>query len=84
MTAKMKPENRVTTGQARKGIRVGHPELSIECPQCHSVVGRRCFMSPGLLGITHAVRQLAYLRQARAAALMGRLTVLPSTLLREP
>lgn len=66
-------QHQITTGQARKGIRVGHPELSIECPQCHSVAGRRCFMNPGLLGITHAVRQMTYLRQARAAALLQEL-----------
>ena len=51
---------RITTGQARKGVRLGHPELSIECPQCHSAIGRRCFMKPGLLGITHGARRLKY------------------------
>ena len=66
MTAKVK-QHRITTGQARKGIRIGHPELSIECPQCHSNVGQRCFMSPGLLGITHAVRRMTYHRQAPIA-----------------
>ena len=62
----------ITSGQARKGLRKGHPELSVECPQCHSEAGRRCFMKPGLLGITHAVRQLAFrsqlLRHYSAAA----------------
>lgn len=53
----------ITSGQARKGMRVGHPELSVECPQCHSAAGRRCFMKPGLLGITHAVRQISYRSQ---------------------
>jgi hypothetical protein len=52
--------HRLTSGQARKGVRMGHPELSIECPQCHSAIGRRCLMRPGLLGITHSVRQMAY------------------------
>ena len=52
--------HRPTSGQARKGVRMGHPELSIECPQCHSAIGRRCLMRPGLLGITHSVRQMTY------------------------
>jgi len=54
----------ITSGQARKGMRLGHPELSVECPQCHSAAGRRCFMKPGLLGITHAVRQITYRSQS--------------------
>jgi hypothetical protein len=54
----------ITSGQARKGMRVGHPELSVECPQCHSAVGRRCLMRPGLLGITHAIRQITYRSQS--------------------
>ena len=59
MIAKMY-QPQITSGQARKGLRIGHPELSVECPLCHSAAGRRCFMKPGLLGITHAVRQLTY------------------------
>lgn len=54
---------RLTSGQARKGVRLGHPELSVECPQCHSVIGRRCFMKPGLLGITHTARKVLYNKQ---------------------
>jgi hypothetical protein len=46
--------------QARKGIRKGHPELSVECPQCHSPAGRTCFMGPGYWGITHKVRKARY------------------------
>ena len=26
--------------QAKKGIASGHPELTVECPQCHSPAGR--------------------------------------------
>ena len=66
MTVKVK-QHQITTGQARKGMRIGHPELSVECPQCRSVIGQRCFMSPGLLGITHSVRQMTYRRQASEA-----------------
>lgn len=69
MSAKIR-QHQITTGQARKGFRIGHPELSIQCPQCHSVIGQRCFMSPGLLGITHLVRQITYRRQAAGAALV--------------
>ena len=54
----------ITSGQARKGMRLGHPELSVEGPQCHSAAGRRCFMKPGFLGITHAVRQIKYRSQS--------------------
>lgn len=46
--------------QARKGIEKGHPELMVECPQCHSPVGRTCFMGPGYWGITHLVRRARY------------------------
>jgi len=56
-----------TSGQARKAARRGHPELSIECPQCHAIIGRTCFMKPGILGVTHAVRKIRY-QQERAAA----------------
>ena len=53
----------ITSQQARKGLRAGHPELSVKCPQCHSEAGRRCFMKTGLLGITHAARQITYRHQ---------------------
>lgn len=46
--------------QARNGIRRGHPELEVECPQCHSGVGRTCFMAPGYWGITHRARKGRY------------------------
>jgi len=62
MIARVKPPQ-ITSRQARKGLRAGHPELSVKCPQCHSEAGRRCFMKPGLLGITHAVRQITYRSQ---------------------
>ena len=54
---------RITSAQARKGMRAGHPELSVECPECHSAAGRRCFMRPGLLGISHTARQITYRTQ---------------------
>ena len=65
------PQYRITTGQARKGVRLGHPELSVECPQCHSAIGRRCFMKPGLLGITHGVRRLKYQAGHNKAPMRG-------------
>jgi len=58
-----------SSGQARKAVRRGHPELSIECPRCHSAVGRTCFMEPGLMAITHAIRKIRYQeRQASESA----------------
>ena len=54
------PQHTITTGHARKGVRRGHPELSVECPQCHSAIGRTCFMTPGFFGITHSARRLRY------------------------
>lgn len=54
--------------QARKGIRRGHPELTVECPQCHSPVGRTCFMGPGYWGITHMVRKARYQELSNASA----------------
>jgi hypothetical protein len=51
------------SGQARRAVRIGHPELSVECPQCHAIVGRTCFMKPGIMGVTHNLRKLAYERQ---------------------
>ncbi len=46
--------------QAKKGVLRGHPELAVECPQCHSAIGRTCFMGPGYWGITHQVRKSRY------------------------
>lgn len=51
---------RPNSKQARKGILRGHPELAVECPQCHSAAGRTCFMGPGYWGITHLVRKARY------------------------
>jgi len=50
----------LTRGNARRALRVATPELSIECPQCHSAAGRRCLMAPGLTGITHTIRKFQY------------------------
>lgn len=57
----------VNSAQARKGVFTGHPELSIECPQCGSAVGRRCFLPPGFIGITHQSRRIAYQRERMKA-----------------
>ncbi len=54
---------RVMKKSTRNGMLKGHPELDIECPQCHSAVGRTCFMAPGYWGITHTVRKVQYQRQ---------------------
>ena len=54
--------------QAKKGIASGHPELTVECPQCHSPAGRKCFMAPGYWGITHTVRKARYRELSMAAA----------------
>ena len=63
-----------SSGQARKAVRRGHPELSIECPRCHSAIGRTCFMEPGLMGITHTIRKIRYQeRQALEFAAVARL-----------
>jgi len=53
-------QSRPNSSQARKGIRRGHPELAVECPQCHSPIGRTCFMGSGYWGITHTLRKLRY------------------------
>jgi hypothetical protein len=50
----------INSKQARKHLAVGYPELSIECPQCHSSAGRKCFMAPGYMGITHRARRALY------------------------
>lgn len=50
----------INSKQARRRLESGHPELSIECPQCHSSAGRTCFMGPGFLGITHRARRALY------------------------
>ena len=64
---------RPSSGQARKAVRRGHPELSIECPRCHSAIGRTCFMEPGLMGITHTIRKIRYQdRQASESASVAR------------
>ncbi len=52
------------SSQARKGVRRGHPELAVECPQCSAPIGRTCFMGPGYWGITHSVRKAHYLQIA--------------------
>jgi hypothetical protein len=54
--------------QARKGIRKGHPELTVDCPQCHSPAGRTCFIAPGFWGITHTVRKTRYRELCMTAA----------------
>jgi hypothetical protein len=56
----IRPYSHITSKQARRHLAVGYPELSIECPQCHSSAGRRCFMGPGYMGITHRVRRALY------------------------
>ena len=53
--------------QAKKGIRTGHPELMVECPQCHSPAGRTCLMGPGYWGITHTARKARYRELSMAA-----------------
>ncbi len=50
----------ITSGQARRAARKGHPELSVECPRCHAAVGRTCFMPPGIMGVTHTLRKTLY------------------------
>lgn len=60
-------QHRVTSTQARKGVLMGHLELSVECPQCHSAIGRRCFLPPGFMGITHLSRRHAYQRERMKA-----------------
>jgi hypothetical protein len=57
---------RPNSNQARKGLRRGHPELAVECPQCHSPIGRTCFMAPGYWGVTHTVRRARYQQLAAA------------------
>jgi len=52
--------NHINSKQARRRLESGHPELSIECPRCHSSAGRTCFMGPGFLGITHRARRALY------------------------
>ena len=53
----------------RLGMRRGHPELAVECPQCHSPIGRTCFMGPGYSGITHVLRKLRYREESVAEAI---------------
>ena len=59
---------RLNSKQARKGIRKGYPELAVECPQCHSAVGRTCMMGPGFWGITHLIRKARYRELLMAGA----------------
>jgi hypothetical protein len=61
--------------QAKKGIRSGHPEIMVECPQCHSPAGRTCFMAPGYWGVAHTVRKARYRELSLAAAAATPLTV---------
>jgi hypothetical protein len=61
-------QSRPNSTQARKGMRRGHPELAVECPQCHSPIGRTCFMGPGYWGITHVLRKLRYREESAAEA----------------
>jgi hypothetical protein len=65
MVGKLHIRQHTNSRQARRGLRIGHPELSIECPQCHSSAGRTCFMGPGFLGITHQARRATYQLQRR-------------------
>jgi hypothetical protein len=60
--------HRTNSAQARRGLQSGHPELSVECPQCHSSVGRTCFMGPGFMGITHHVRRALYQERRRESS----------------
>jgi hypothetical protein len=61
----------LTSGQARRAARIGHPELSVECPKCHAAVGRTCFMPPGILGVTHSLRKLISRQQSVLAGTSG-------------
>jgi hypothetical protein len=60
----------INSKQARRHLQVGYPELSIECPQCHSSAGRTCFMGPGYMGITHRARRAVY-EQLRSSSLVS-------------
>lgn len=60
----------INSKQARRRLAVGYPELSIECPQCHSSAGRTCFMGPGYMGITHRARRVVY-EQIRSRSLVS-------------
>lgn len=64
-TTPMRP-HLLTSGQARRAARMGHPEMSIECPQCHATVGRTCFMKPGFWGVCHTIRKEKYHQQLQA------------------
>ena len=68
-------QSRPNSTQARKGMRRGHPELAVECPQCHSPIGRTCFMGPGYWGITHVLRKLRYREEGVAGSNHIRLAV---------
>ena len=60
--------DQINSKQARRRLEMGYPELSIECPQCHSSAGRTCFMGPGYMGITHRARRAVY-EQLRSRSL---------------
>jgi hypothetical protein len=60
--------HRTNSAQARRGLQVGHPELSVECPQCHSSAGRTCFMGPGFMGIVHHARRALYQQRLRESS----------------
>ena len=55
----------LTSGQARRAVHKGYPELSVECPQCHATVGRTCLMKPGFWGLTHTIRKQKYQQEQR-------------------
>jgi hypothetical protein len=69
MTFHPQGHHHINSKQARKRLEIGHPELSVGCPQCHSSAGRTCFMGPGFMGITHRARRALYqqLRSQSAA-----------------
>lgn len=50
----------INSTQARRRLESGHPELWVECPQCHSSAGRTWFMGARFMGITHRARRALY------------------------
>ena len=64
----IRPHSHITSKQARRHLAVGYPELSIECPECHSSAGRKCFMVPGYMGIAHRLWRVLY-QQLRSPSL---------------
>jgi hypothetical protein len=59
----------INSKQARTRLQSGHPELSVECPQCRSSAGRTCFMGRGYMGIPHRARRALY-EQLRSGRLV--------------